>query len=425
MYLKEIAVQGFKSFAESTVIELKPGLCGIVGRNGSGKSNLMDAVLWVLGDPRFETVPGGEMIFAGSADHPPLDVALAALTIDTSVDGQPSQVTIGRRVRRSGQSEFHINGRACGADEVRALATELGIGKAVVRQGDLASIVTASPVTRRAWFEEAAGVSDYRRRWEAARAELAAVDRELERAAIVAGEVDEATRALERVAASAPGNPVAVAEHERFVARQSHLRAEMATLQARRDRLWQTVRENEAGITSDFARTFEAANAHFTDILPGLLAGWTARLRLSEPDDLANSGIELHMAINGQPLSDTRLLSGGQKALTALALNLALFKTCPRPLYLLDEVDTALDEANVALVISLLKELSQQGQLIIVTHNRRTQEAANVLWGLFRRPDGVSKPRYHFEPRSKLLLRFSVWEQQPYQDHFWSLTAGS
>ena len=398
-------------------------MCGIVGRNGSGKSNLIDAVLWALGDPRFDTVPGGEMIFAGSADHPPLDAALAGLTIDTSADDRPSAVTVGRRVLRSGQSEFHINDRACEADEVRALATELGLGKAVVRQGDLESIVTASPVARRAWFEEAAGVSTYRRRWETAQAELAVLERQLEQTTVVASEVDGAARALERVATSAPGNPVAAAERDRFVTRQSQLRAEMADLRVQRDDLLRTVRENAMGITSDFARTFKAVNAYFSEILPGLLEGWTARLCLSDPDDLANSGIELHMAINNQPLSDTRLLSGGQKALTALGLNLALFKTCPRPLYLLDEVDAALDEANVAMVISLFKELSQQGQLIIVTHNRRTQEAAEVLWGLLMRPDGVSKPRYHFEPQSKLLFRFSVWEQQPYIDHFWSQTA--
>jgi chromosome segregation ATPase len=394
-----------------------------VGRNGSGKSNLIDAVLWTLGDPRFDTVPGGELIFAGSAHHPPSDVALAGLTIDASADGHPSEVTVGRRVLRSGQSEFHINDRACEAYEVRALAAELGIGKAVVRQGDLESIVTASPVARRAWFEEAAGVSDYRRRWDAAKIELAVVEKQLERATVVAGEVDEAARALERVVASAPDNSVAVAEHDRFVARQSQLRADIADLQSQRDHRLGAVWENEVGITSDFARTFEAVNAYFAEIFPGLLEGWTARLCLSDPDDLANSGIELHMAINDQPLSDTRLLSGGQKALTALGLNLALFKTCPRPLYLLDEVDAALDEANVAMVISLFKELSQQGQLVIVTHNRRTQEAAEVLWGLLMRPDGVSKPRYHFEPQSKLLFRFSVWEQQPYIDHFWSQIA--
>ncbi len=173
MYLKSIEVQGFKSFANKIKFEFHNGITGIVGPNGSGKSNVADAVRWVLGEQRIKQLRGGKMedvIFAGTQNRKPLGFAYVAITLDNS-DKQLSvdfdEVTVARRLYRSGESEYLINGAVCRLKDVQELFYDTGIGKegySIIGQGQIDKILSGKPEEKRELFDEAAGIVKFKRR---------------------------------------------------------------------------------------------------------------------------------------------------------------------------------------------------------------------------------------------------------------------
>jgi chromosome segregation protein len=190
LYLKSLTVKGFKSFASATTLQLEPGITCIVGPNGSGKSNVVDALAWVMGEQGAKSLRGGKMedvIFAGTSGRPPLGRAEVALTIDNSDGALPieySEVTISRTMFRNGGSEYAINGNPCRLLDVQELLSDSGIGRemhVIVGQGQLDSILHATPEDRRGFIEEAAGVLKHRKRKEKALRKLDATDGNLTR----------------------------------------------------------------------------------------------------------------------------------------------------------------------------------------------------------------------------------------------------
>ena len=189
MYLKSIEVQGFKSFANKIVFDFHNGITGIVGPNGSGKSNVADAVRWVLGEQSAKQLRGASMqdvIFAGTENRKPLSYAYVAITMDNS-DHQLAidfeEVTVARRVYRSGESEYTINGQLCRLKDIYELLLDTGIGRdgySVIGQGRIAEIVAAKSSERREIFEEACGIAKYRYRKNEAERRLAAAAENLE-----------------------------------------------------------------------------------------------------------------------------------------------------------------------------------------------------------------------------------------------------
>ncbi|HSP37609.1 MAG TPA: chromosome segregation protein SMC [Frankiaceae bacterium] len=177
MHLKSLTLRGFKSFAGTTTLHLEPGMTCVVGPNGSGKSNVVDAIAWVLGEQGAKALRGGKMedvIFAGSPGRPALGRAEVLLTIDNSDGTLPidyAEVTIGRLMYRSGESEYAINGSPCRLLDVQELLSDTGIGRemhVVVGQGSLDAVLAARPEDRRSFVEEAAGVLKHRKRKERA-----------------------------------------------------------------------------------------------------------------------------------------------------------------------------------------------------------------------------------------------------------------
>ncbi|MCI8888069.1 MAG: chromosome segregation protein SMC [Hungatella sp.] len=173
MYLKSIEVQGFKSFANKILFEFHNGITGIVGPNGSGKSNVADAVRWVLGEQRIKQLRGASMqdvIFSGTETRKPQGFAYVAITLDNS-DHQLAidydQVTVARRIYRSGESEYLINGSACRLKDINELFYDTGIGKegySIIGQGQIDKILSGKPEDRRELFDEAAGIVKFKRR---------------------------------------------------------------------------------------------------------------------------------------------------------------------------------------------------------------------------------------------------------------------
>ncbi|WP_181310507.1 chromosome segregation protein SMC [Nocardioides campestrisoli] len=190
MYLKSLTLKGFKSFASATTLQLEPGITCIVGPNGSGKSNVVDALAWVMGEQGAKSLRGGKMedvIFAGTSGRPPLGRAEVALTIDNSDGALPidyAEVTISRTMFRNGGSEYAINGSSCRLLDVQDLLSDSGIGRemhVIVGQGQLDSILHATPEDRRGFIEEAAGVLKHRKRKEKALRKLDSTDGNLTR----------------------------------------------------------------------------------------------------------------------------------------------------------------------------------------------------------------------------------------------------
>ena len=173
MYLKSIEVQGFKSFANKILFEFHNGITGIVGPNGSGKSNVADAVRWVLGEQRAKQLRGGSMqdvIFSGTENRRPLSYASVAITLDNADHQLPvdyHEVTVTRKLYRSGESEYLINGTACRLKDVNELFYDTGIGKegySIIGQGQIDKILSGKPEERRELFDEAAGIVKFKRR---------------------------------------------------------------------------------------------------------------------------------------------------------------------------------------------------------------------------------------------------------------------
>jgi chromosome segregation protein len=213
LFLKTLTMKGFKSFADKTALDFEPGVTVVVGPNGSGKSNLVDAVAWVLGAQGPRTLRGGKMddvIFAGTPDRPALGRAEVSLTIDNTAHQLPidfSEVTITRTLfRSSGESEYQINGVTCRLLDIQELLSDSGIGReqhVIVGQGQLDTILNASPEQRRAIVEEAAGILKYRKRKERAERRLVSTEGNLLRLNDLLREVRRQLAPLQRQAEAA------------------------------------------------------------------------------------------------------------------------------------------------------------------------------------------------------------------------------
>ena len=198
MYLKELTLRGFKSFASATTLRFEPGITAVVGPNGSGKSNIVDALTWVMGEQGAKNLRGSSMedvIFAGTSSRPPLGRAQVSLTIDNTdrtLDIDYTEVTISRTIWRNGGSEYAINGSPCRLLDIQELLSDTGLGQqmhVIVGQGRLDAILKADPSGHRAFIEEAAGILKHRKRKERALRKLANTETNLSRLDDLLGEI--------------------------------------------------------------------------------------------------------------------------------------------------------------------------------------------------------------------------------------------
>ncbi|MBI4237240.1 MAG: chromosome segregation protein SMC [Deltaproteobacteria bacterium] len=215
MHLKSIELVGFKSFVDRTIIQFERGITGIVGPNGSGKSNVVDAIRWVMGEQSAKHLRGGEMldvIFAGSQSRAPMGMASVFITFDNSDGRAPAEfadyaeITVGRRLYRSGESEYFINKTPCRLKDIIDLFLGTGTGTkaySIVEQGRIGQIVSSKPEERRYLLEEAAGISKFRHRREAAQRKMEATQQNLLRLQDLIQELKRQLGALQRQAKKA------------------------------------------------------------------------------------------------------------------------------------------------------------------------------------------------------------------------------
>ena len=301
MYLKSLTLKGFKSFASSTTLQFEPGITCIVGPNGSGKSNVVDALAWVMGEQGAKSLRGGKMedvIFAGTAGRPPLGRAEVLLTIDNSDGELPieyAEVTLSRTMFRSGGSEYAINGSPCRLLDVQELLSDSGIGRemhVIVGQGQLDSILHATPEDRRGFIEEAAGVLKHRKRKEKALRKLDSTDGNLTRLSDLLTEIRRQLKPLGRQAEVA--RQAAAVQSDARDARARLIADDVVTArtaleQELADESVLVVRREEVDAATSVAQQEEAAlEAALRDDLPALaraqetwfaLSGLRERLR--------------------------------------------------------------------------------------------------------------------------------------------------
>jgi len=201
----------------------------------------------------------------------------------------------------------------------------------------------------------------------------------------------ESSNLRRRLASLGPVNPIAVEEYGQLEERHKFFIEQIEDLQRSKRALMKVISAIDQKMKNRFAETYEKVNESFQAVFESLFPGGHAELILTEPDDIQSSGIDIVAQPGGKKLQRLSLLSGGEKSLVALALSFALYQTRPSPFYILDEVEAALDDINLQRFISLLNKIKRSSQVLIVTHQRRTMEVADSLYGVSMQADGVSR----------------------------------
>ena len=186
-------------------------------------------------------------------------------------------------------------------------------------------------------------------------------------------------------------NPLALEEYSALEERLKFLAEQLEDLKNTKKDLLDIIKEVDERVQQIFMEAYEETARHFAEIFPRLFPGGDGRLILTNPDDLLNTGVDVEARPPGKRIKRLSLLSGGEKSLTAVAMLIAIFKARPSPFYVLDEVEAALDDVNLGRLLGVLEELRASSQLIIITHQKRTMEIADALYGVTMRGDGVTE----------------------------------
>jgi chromosome segregation protein len=185
-------------------------------------------------------------------------------------------------------------------------------------------------------------------------------------------------------------NPLALEEFEALEQRHKFLTEQLTDLTNTRKDLLTIIDELDEKMQAIFSSAFEDTKNAFNDVFPVLFPGGTGSIFLTNPDDLLTSGIEVTVKPAGKKIERLSLLSGGERSLAAVALLIAIFKARPSPFYIMDEVEAALDDANLGRLLAIFEDLRKTSQLIVITHQKRTMEIADALYGVSMRADGIS-----------------------------------
>jgi chromosome segregation protein len=183
----------------------------------------------------------------------------------------------------------------------------------------------------------------------------------------------------------------AIEEHEELAERFRFLSEQKEDLDSTIRSLREAIARINRTSRKRFRETFEMVSKHFSENFPRLFGGGKAHLSLTDSEDVLDAGVDITAMPPGKRNQNVNLLSGGEKTMTALALLMAVFQVRPSPFFLLDEVDAALDDANVGRFNTLITELASESQFLVITHNKRTIEVADVLYGVTMEQKGVSK----------------------------------
>lgn len=188
-----------------------------------------------------------------------------------------------------------------------------------------------------------------------------------------------------------PINPLALEEHQALQERHEFLAAQLEDVRSARRELAKVIRAVDSEIVEVFRAAFADVADNFETLFATLFPGGQGRLRLTEPEHLLDTGIEVEARPSGKNIRRLSLLSGGERSLTAMAFLFAVFRSRPSPFYMMDEVEAALDDVNLHRFLDLVHEFRAEAQLLVVSHQKRTMEAADCLYGVTMAPGGSSR----------------------------------
>ena len=320
MHLEDVDITGFKSFSEETNMCFQPGIGVIIGNNGVGKSNILDAIAWAMGDNDLERIrcyDRDELFFAGSKDYPPAKDIRVELNMKESTGDDAASVRLTREMNRAGRNRYYVQGIACGWSDYKQNLDQYNLGhalKTIIRQEQINDLLRLHPV---------------------------------ERVQAIAG-----------------------------------------------------LLEKEGGdAMPDLMR--QIIEPVFKRYMAYLMPA--ARVALLMPVYDGMTGLDIEVVLKGNRTRRAHQLSGGEKAITSLALKLALFRGLDSPFFLLDEVEPSLDYTNHKSMQAFLKDVAADRQLIMITHLRSTIELADTLHGVRTRWDGSSFMKFYFVMEERLL----------------------
>lgn len=320
MYLEKVKINGFKSYARGTGVDFKPGIGVIIGNNGAGKSNILDAIAWALGESDLDRLRCSryeDLFFNGAAEFPRAETARVDLQLRQDRANDDPAVLLSRQADRRGTQVFFSNGLEVSPPEFQKKLSELGLADAVktlIRQEQ---------------------INDF----------------------------------------------IHLKANERYIY--------LANLLGRREINGDLL----AGINEDFKYFFKL-----------LIPEGDVDLSLTAHGE--GAGLNVEATFPGKGTKNSMLLSGGEKTICSLALNLSIFEKLESPFYLLDEVEPSLDWSNHRHMQALLKKLAEKRQLVMITHLRSTIELADTLHGIRARRDGTSFIKFYFEMNERLLRAY-------------------
>ncbi|WP_120004692.1 chromosome segregation SMC family protein [Nesterenkonia muleiensis] len=216
-------------------------------------------------------------------------------------------------------------------------------------------------------------------------------DQQSERPYVRAEQEQRLARARRDLRALGKVNPLALEEHAALEERHAYLQGQLTDLKTSRQDLLDIIAEVDATVHQVFSEAWEDTRVQFERVFSRLFPGGEGRLELTNPEDMLNTGIEVHARPPGKRIRRLSLLSGGERSLTAVALLVAIFKARPSPFYVMDEVEAALDDTNLSRLLVIFEELRESSQLIVITHQKRTMEIADALYGVSMRQDGSTR----------------------------------
>lgn len=350
-----------------------------------------------LGQAEARLVQAGQGVAAAAAAGQTAAEDLAAARArlqQREAEGSQARVAMQATEARVAALEAELASRAAEGHRLRAAASErLGDAESARRAAQRARDVLAAGQGRAAVLQERRAALDERE--QALREQAARELGDLPQPEAGTEDADALRRDLEaaesRLRALGPVNQVALQEHAEAGERLEFLKGQLADLHRAGATLEAARAELDAGLQADFSRTFQAVAEYFRLYFNRLFGGGEAELRLTEPGNVSQTGVEIIARLPGKRRQELSLLSGGERALVAAALLFALLGARPSPFCILDEVDAALDETNVGRFCDVLEELSAQTQFVLITHNRASMERAGALYGVTLGEDGVSR----------------------------------
>ncbi|MDZ7580554.1 MAG: AAA family ATPase [Deltaproteobacteria bacterium] len=320
MYLEDVTIEGFKSFSEKTNMSFQPGISVIIGNNGVGKSNILDAIVWALGESdldRIRCYSAEEIFFAGSKDHPPASRAAVELTFRKGRENKAPAIKLRRQVDKNGADRFFIDDQPYVTADYRNKLQALNLNnalKTIIRQEQINDILLRNPALR----------------------------------------LETICELLELESTDSFSGPL------------------------------------KDGVADCLRR-------YMVYLIP------QAEVSLEMLSRNGDKGIEVVVTLPGNRVRRAHQLSGGEKAITSLALKLAVFNQLRNPFYLLDEVEPSLDYTHHKSMQAFLKDVAADTQLVMITHLRSTIELADTLHGVRTRWDGSSFMKFYFDMDERLL----------------------